>query len=79
MKSFLGNFYRHLAIFSGHTDRYVTVPMEHYSRRREDATSELVVVAHLAERSLLTPEDPGSNPNIGKYLLNLWRKFIVHY
>ena len=31
-----------------------------------------MVVAQLAERSLMIPEDPGSNPVIGNFYLNIY-------
>ena len=36
-----------------------------------------VVVAQLAERSLMIPEDPGSNPVIGNFYLNIYLLLTV--
>ena len=36
-----------------------------------------VVVAQLAERSLTIPEDPGSNPVIGNFYLNIYLLLTV--
>ena len=36
-----------------------------------------MVVAQLAERSLMIPEDPGSNPVIGNFYLNIYLLLTV--
>ena len=33
-------------------------------------------MAQLAERSLMIPEDPGSNPVIGNFYLNIYLLFV---
>ena len=77
MKSFLGNFYRHLAIFSGHTGGWVSNPRngkyfspKNNTRRVSEQKREKgeVVVAQLVERSIPTPVAHGSNPVLGKKL-----------
>ena len=48
---------------------------ERHSKQRKQKGE--VVVAQLAERLLMIPEDPGSNPAIGNFYLNIYLLLTV--
>ena len=47
------------------------------SQKRNEVRKREVVVAQLAERSLMIPEDLGSNPVIGNFYLNIYLPLTV--